>query len=236
MKINPLNWDTEFFGFPVASCELKEEDKIDFIRDSAINDGINLLYVVVPDCYYPHLYKQLEKLRAVKQDEKTTYIKRDIRYTELPIGVQIEEYQNGIPTPEMYELAIASGEYSRFHLDTRISENKFQEMYRLWIENSTKKQIADTVLVARIENTIVGLVTLKFKEKIGQIGIIAVASTVRGMGIGKQLMRAAENCCFQNGMDHMLVVTQAFNESACRLYDKAGFVVFKTEHIYHWWL
>lgn len=54
------------------------------------------------------------------------------------------------------------------------------------------------------------------------IHIVAVKEEMRGLGIGKKLLRFAEDLCFQTTSKIFLVVAD-FNPDAKRLYEKVGY-------------
>ena len=62
--------------------------------------------------------------------------------------LRVVEYAEAKASPELVELAIASGEYSRFRLDPRLNDERFVAMYRHWIDRSVARELADAVLVA----------------------------------------------------------------------------------------
>jgi dTDP-4-amino-4,6-dideoxy-D-galactose acyltransferase len=169
-------------------------------------------------------------------DEKITYQKSLSNFQEVnAVGefqIVMEKYAN----LEMINLAIESGKFSRFCLDKRMPKGKFEELYGLWIQNSVSGNFADAVIICKIDNIIGGLVTLANKNRVGDIGIIAVDESYRGIGIGKALMRAAENWFIENKYLISQVVTQEVNKPAKQLYEKCGFEIVKREFVYHIWM
>ena len=67
-------------------------------------------------------------------------------------------------------------------------------------------------------------------------GIIAVAETARGRGVGRALVEAAHNQYLQWGLDSAHVVTQLRNIQAQRLYQSNGYRIVSASHWYHHWL
>jgi len=136
-------------------------------------------------------------------------------------------------------LSLAAGVYSRFHCDPRFPRDKFEELYRIWIERSVRRELADVVLVARdaTEPTsgLLGMVTVSAAEAAGSIGLIAVAEMARGRGVGRRLIEAAHVWMRQCDAVEGRVVTQRANLPACRLYERAGYRLSTVEHYYHFW-
>lgn len=227
--ITRLEWDTNFFGFGIARLENNmDEPRLKEEINQLKKEGIKLVYCFCrdsDDCF--EKYGQLV-------DKKVTYYKL-LENDILPTVYSIEEYNEKEPTEQLYDLAIQSGIYSRFNVDKAFSNDKFVELYKTWIRNSTRKQIAFKVLVAKEDENIVGMITLGEKEGRGDIGLLAVDSQYRGKSIGRSLVNAAQNE-FKNLFNDCQVVTQNDNSAACTLYESSGYTKEKTEHIYHVWL
>ena len=149
---------------------------------------------------------------------------------------RICSYPRSISSSELIELAIQSGEYSRFALDPRIPKNKFEKLYTLWINRAVAGEIAEEVLVIKESGEIIGFVTLSGLAKRASIGLIAVDRAYRGSGYGGSLIKSAIWWCGSRNLRLIQVRTQDSNTAACRFYRKCGFDVEKTEYLYHVWL
>lgn len=171
-------------------------------------------------------------------DKKTTFVMDLCQYngSTESFGWIVEEYIDAVPNSELEHLAIQAGLYCRFRVDRRIPEEKFQDLYKLWIRNSTNKQMADVVLIARHAGKIVGMVTVKEKNGAGDIGLIAVDADMRGNKLGITLVRAAQEWSRKRGLKLAQVVTQGENTAACKLYERCGYRAAQTENFYHFWI
>ncbi|WLE98289.1 MAG: GNAT family N-acetyltransferase [Candidatus Electrothrix communis] len=136
----------------------------------------------------------------------------------------------------MIDLAIESGIYSRFKLDENIDEIKFNDLYKKWIVNSVKKEIAAGVLIYEIDNKLAGLITFDKSHGVGKIGIIAVDKCYRRRSVGSFLLTAAEYYLYEAGCDKITIATQDCNKAACQLYEKNGYHIDGAEYVYHIWL
>ena len=74
------------------------------------------------------------------------------------------------------------------------------------------------------------------KNKVRDIGLIAVNRNYRGKRFGEMLVRHAQYWFINNGYNIGQVVTQGTNIPACNLYKKCGYSVEKVEYFYHFWL
>jgi dTDP-4-amino-4,6-dideoxy-D-galactose acyltransferase len=165
----------------------------------------------------------------------------DLNTPEQP-DVIVSAYAGPSDSPALRDLALASGVYSRFAVDPHFSRERFEAMYRRWIEGSVDGELADAVLVAQLTDDsgsaerIAGMITLSESVGVASIGLVAVDATVRGRGIGSSLMRTAHRWMRSRGAREARVVTQLANTPACKLYERAGYSLIKLQHYYHFWL
>jgi len=230
-----LDWDSSFFDIITGmitrqDLQLKElEDILDKMKD----DGYRLVY-------YPSVKKIEESVcnqyNGILADEKVTFAKSIATDTLGNSDTHIKPYDQNDVSPELLELAFQSGIYSRFNVDPNFKHNEYRQLYKIWIERSVNKQIAKEVLVYLERRIIGGMITLGEKNNRGDIGLVAVAASSRGKGIGKKLMVAAENYFQQNGYQQVQVITQGINTPAMNLYQSSGYSIEEKLFYYHFWL
>lgn len=223
----------------------------------AYSAGMKLVYLFAPPIEIGALtgidgHKDVQ-LPGIKVDEKTTYflstsifnpdelpnkafLNRNIRISSFP------KMDGNIPAV-IRELAVSSGEWSRFRIDSNIPRSVFEGMFQAWITNSVNRSLADEVFVAKDTDSgdIVGIITLKMRPgNETNIGLLAVSRAHRRRGIASMLLhRAALWCLEQSGWDpaaKLSVVTQGANKVACSCYEKFGFRIGLTQDVYHVWL
>lgn len=233
-----LEWDSEFFGFKVARIlpERLQTGELEETLVELARDGVSLSYWA-SDPEDEASQEAARSLGGFLADRKVTYVidADEMRARTVSPEVMVEPYLAETTTPELEELALQAGIYSRFRVDPRMPAGGFEELYRLWISYSVSGKIADRVLVVRESGRIVGMVTLGCKAGRADIGLVAVDASMRGKSLGCALVNAAQQWALDNGFDEAQVVTQGENEAACRLYEKAGYRVNKVENIYHFW-
>lgn len=236
--IQILNWDTEVLGYKTARIlpERLTSTTLEQILASLKAQGVQLVFWA-SDSYDQASQLAAQQCNGFLADRKTTYwlhlADKPPLQKHLP---EPQQYTDTIPSADLVELALESGNYSRFQNDPRIGRALFEKIYTLWITNSTNGQIADAVLVTRDADTLTGMVTLGEKNQRGDIGLLAVAANKRGSGLGVSLVQAALAAFVKKGFAIGQVVTQQDNIPACRLYEKCGFTVEKVENFYHFWL
>jgi len=236
MQYQILDWDTGFFGVTVARINdpgLNKEGLSAFLLELKAA-GAGLVYFPSSREFEEEFVKQLS---GVLVDIKTTFamdfgVSSPDEYAPTDI---VESYMPSMPTGDIENLALQSGKYSRFSVDQNIPVEKFEALYKIWINRSLKKEIAEEVLVIRDAEKVVGMVTLGDKNGRGDIGLFAVDVNYRGKKYGEKLVCAAQRWFVKKGYQSGQVVTQGMNIPACNLYRKCGYYIEKVEYFYHFW-
>jgi dTDP-4-amino-4,6-dideoxy-D-galactose acyltransferase len=235
-----LDWDSNFFGFLVAQITLPklEESGLHSILSHLKKRGVSLLYWA-SDPEDEASQKAARRCGGILVDKKTTYAIR-LRHgllAEPKVSVaHIEEYSEALLSPELERLAVQSGIFSRFNIDPNFSSRQFESLYKRWLLNSVTKVVADALFVAREDNAIVGMVSLKKNGDYGSIGLIAVDERMRGKKIATDLIQIAHRWFLAKECHITRVVTQGDNLGACKLYEKTGYRVEAVSNFYHFWL
>lgn len=224
--IRPLEFDSKLFGYPVGALTAGAEGCTEAEAHLVLQHGGSAYRLV-------YLFSK-EPLNGFGEpvDIKRTFIKTPVQ--QAGVDGAVKTYSGG-HDQRLLELAFVSGVYSRFHTDPRFQNNEFQQLYRLWMERSISGDIADAVLVYDDGTGIAGMVTVSARHGSAEIGLIAVDASVRGKGIGKQLIAGAEQFAAEQGCNRLMVATQGANLPATGLYLKTGFSEYSGIYIYHWW-
>ena len=237
-----LDWDTNFFGFTVAKIIPTKLDEEQISRCISVmkNDKVRLAYWAADPNDAPSK-AAAQANGGFLADRKVTYAMsadRIVSQSNAPnlADVVVEEYGERVSTPELDRLALQAGVNSRFKIDCRIPAGKFEALYRIWMQRSVGREIADMVYVVRHGGAIVGMVTVGEKNGRADIGLIAVDASMRGKNIGKALVLAAQKWGVDRGFSAAQVVTQGDNVAACRFYEQCGYQVDQVENIYHFWI
>ncbi|MEY9870524.1 dTDP-4-amino-4,6-dideoxy-D-galactose acyltransferase [Peribacillus sp. B2I2] len=120
----------------------------------------------------------------------------------------------------------------RFHTDPNLDNKKCDELYSSWIENQSKDQNCD-ILILKQSNTLVGFVTCKHMlEGTSSIQLVGVHPDHQGKGIGKKLIKFTLNH-YSKKLNKMVVGTQLNNLNAIRTYLSTGFKITTTTHSFH---
>ncbi len=232
-----LEWDSDYFGFGVASITAENcpFDKLTKILSELKRKNIRLVYWA-SDHDNPANCEAAKKADGVLCDKKTVYHRAIDKFVYNEALNNITEYTLDVPSEELIELAILSGEFSRFKTDKNITGDQFEGLYKQWIINSVKKKAADAVFVCYLDNKVTAMITVQKINKTGQIGLIAVDKVMQGKNLGTELVNKTLWWSKQQLCNSARVVTQLDNKPACRLYEKCGYKIEKIHDFFHFWL
>lgn len=234
-----LQWDSELFGFKVAQIfKVGIDDfSLSMILKELKENSYRLIYWQIPYDDYDDMCLA-NKHGGFLADERITYAKKLKPASENKIKMFYDAtlYQYVEPEPTLIELALASGEYSRYKQDPLFPKHLFEKLYKCWIVRSIHKEIANDTLVVKDKGDILGMITLQTDNYTGNIGLLAVAKEYRRKGIGKLLVEKANQYFLQKGYSAVKVNTQNSNIAACILYESCGFVIEKRNVFFHFWL
>jgi len=236
-QIEKLEWDSNFFHYPVGRLIATDSlpNIFSYICQQAQLYKYHLIYIFV----HPQnnvVNKFLIDKAIPLVDEKVTYI-MDLKQSILQAADNnLRNIIKQEVTPEIVDLALQSGEYSRFKIDPNFKNNEFKQLYQEWIKKSLSGELAKSVIGYYNNSQIKGILTIGDKNQRADIGLLAVHASARGQGIGKKMVQFAINSAKQMGYRQLQVITQKNNLAACQFYEKCGFKVESVDNIYHLWL
>jgi dTDP-4-amino-4,6-dideoxy-D-galactose acyltransferase len=237
----PLAWDTAHFGMAIGRIagEVREAGQLAPLLEQARAAGTRLVYYL---CAQPFALPA-ELLDRYGGTRVAGYVRfaRSLAPASLPapapsFGVALEAYRGAADDAHLLALGVGAGWLSRFRSDRRLPPQKCDELYEIWTKRSILGELADETLVARMGDTFVGLATYRAHGDFGEIGLVGMAPSVRGRGIGSALLAYAHTRMATRGLARSEVVTQTENEGACRLYRRAGYAPAVEGAYYHFHL
>lgn len=228
-----LEWDSSFFSMKIASISMLEWNA-DFLSRSLIEykkKGVDLVYLFI--------YEETNEVDAILSgyhshlvDCRRVYVCENIKGKRLDSNISLYRGKASV----LYDLGIQAGVNSRYRMDPDFSEVEFERLYKTWIDESIKGNMADYVLVYNGDSSFpVGLITLRKKKDCISIGLVASDQSFRRRGIGTALMDSAKYYAYVEKLP-LEVVTQAHNLAACSFYEKEAFIQKSQSVVYHIWL
>jgi dTDP-4-amino-4,6-dideoxy-D-galactose acyltransferase len=231
-----LEWDSTFFEMKIGKIVFTDtyDHELHNIYDEAKMKKYHLLYIFCAENYF-FSEKMVNSYNLKLVDRKIVYSQKlNKNYIAKDELANISEYKTDQMEKSLEELAYASGQFSRFKIDTVFGEKRFRKLYMAWMEKSLRKEIADKVFVKKNnDGKIIGMITLKTKPEYSDIGLIAISEQERGKGYGKELVR---KCIEETKAEEIKVTTQLNNKKACKFYERVGFRKENITNIYHLWV
>lgn len=229
-----LEWDSQFFGKRIARLQGN------LLTAQTVQQAETWCRGQRVDCLY--FLAGADDPQTIRLAEEHDFNFVDVRLTfEHPLKVQGEyPHHPAIRLVQPGDLGqlrqIARGSYrmTRFYFDQHFNPVDADRLYETWIEKSCSGY-AQAVLVFPEGEKILGFITCHLDGTHGQIGLVGVAETARGKGVGVAVVEQALAWFTGQGASQVDVVTQGRNLAAQRLYQRCGFLTGKMELWYHRW-
>lgn len=124
-----------------------------------------------------------------------------------------------------------------YHADDRLERVKCDEIYPDWAFRScVSRDVADEVLVAELDGSIVGFATLRLNTpEEGEGVLFGVAPTAQGRGIYRSFMICGMEWCLSKGATRMVVSTQIANIAVQKVWTRVGFEPSHACYTFHKW-
>lgn len=236
MEIQKLQWDSDFFGLEVYRLMVSEPEydiqSITKTIDSIEGDIFYIFHDGDDTVSSKELFSKEPNDIKINFSIDLTKFKIDEQTSD---DVAIERFSPSDSVEQLYQLAYQSGHKSRFKTDSHFSKENFESLYRIWVDNSISHKIADYVFVSKQNGDINGFITLKINNGEASIGLIAVDSKSKRLGIGRKLVNKAIYTLRYHSVNKLYVATQKANVGACQFYRNLGFEIETVTSIYHIW-
>lgn len=238
--IEVLTWDTAHFGFRIARavCQQVDLKACEGLMKQCRDEAIDCLYFL-----------------ADASDQVTIAALQSSGFELVDIRLTLSAQFEAPPTlgefdsirfrladerdlDQLLPIAGASFGQSRFYVDQRFGHDKATGMFHIWLRKSFADETGAAVVMAERNEAAVGFVTCHLHKPPGEgnIGLVGVAESARGMGCAGGMIQFAAHWFAGQGVNHLNVVTQGRNVAAQRLYQRSGFVTRSVELWFHKWL
>lgn len=233
MRYRKLPWDSEFFGFGVASVEGPARS------DAEIGALLGWLRSERIRCAY-HLADPAD-LDSIQMLTAGGFTFRDMRVTLHASAIPEVHCLESIRAGHIQDLptlaAIARNAHgdSRFYNDPGFPRERVSDLYAVWVSRSFEVPEA-RIFVCELGGLPAGYITTEIVSAgVGRISLLAVSPEARGRGFGGGLIRCALADLARRGAASVSIVTQGRNLAAVRLYQGQGFCVESLGIWLHWW-
>jgi dTDP-4-amino-4,6-dideoxy-D-galactose acyltransferase len=231
-----LPWDSNHFGFSIGRLLSPAVSEADLTSALAEADAAGI------QCLY---WLSNSDEAQVALGQRAGFKKVDVRVelgADLGSQPQRLDAAQGVREAEESDLAplktLASRSHrnTRFYTDRSFPPDRADALYAAWIERSFNDP-TQTVYVSGPPGEPDGYIAFGVTEEgHGFIGLIAVAESQRGAGVGSALVSAAIGRLAERGIQQTQVVTQGDNVAAQSLYNGLGFTERNRSVWLHRWI
>lgn len=252
INIDINEFDTIHFGIKMATIVLKHTDTIDKINIEEIQNVFmkSLDYCKFKDIKHISLKTSSKNYRIIHAAENNGFnlVNVSVEYLYDYKKKSIEKIPSSVKTRISVKedlnsvLQIAEStfkNFSRFHYDESLENEKADDLYQKWIVNSFNG-LADKIIIAEHNEKVVGFCTMKnnFMEIKGEKAVGAILAGVledaRGMGVYKTMINEAIiiGSRLENAR-YLVSSTQAQNIFVQRAWSDLGLKIYNCVYIFH---
>ncbi|MFL5817392.1 MAG: GNAT family N-acetyltransferase [Conexibacter sp.] len=218
-----LDWDSAFFGFPIARVTAVRLDAatLERVLEACRAERIRCAYLLL-EGDDAHGSELAQAAGFVLRDVRTTLERCvDAADEARPAAAGVAP-ANPQQDAALEALARAAFEQTRFTADPGFPPDRCRDLYAAFLRRGLDGAPERVVLADPAARGFVAC-RLDAAERTGAIELIAVAAEGRGRGLGGALVDAALGAFAAAGLRRATVVTQAANVASQRLYQHAGF-------------
>lgn len=231
--------DEERFGFPIARAKDVTVDTLPAILNFCQSQNIKMLIARCVTTDLPvaqrmesHGFQLMDTLVYYQYDFSKKTIPEDIG--KVPVRpVQPAE----IEAVKQVAKTSFAGYQGHYHADPRLDAKKSDEGYISWAVRSVEsRDVADEVLVAMLDEKVVGFATLRLNSPHEGEGVLfGVAPEAQGHGIYRSFMIQGMRWCQAQGATQMVVSTQVTNIAVQKVWCRVGFEPSLSYYTFHKW-
>jgi ribosomal protein S18 acetylase RimI-like enzyme len=132
---------------------------------------------------------------------------------------------------DLEKIAKDNFHYSRFHLDPLIDNDIANQIKQNWVKSYFFGKRGDKMLMALLNKRPVGFLQLIVKEKELIIDLICVDKKAQGSGVASSLIKFARGDIKRS---FIKAGTQIGNLPSINLYQRLGFVMARSDYVFHY--
>jgi len=232
--------DKDRFGINVAKSYRVTADNLAMVEDFCRRCHVKMLVARCPTDDFSAVHAM--EREGFQLMDTLVYYSRDIIRIQIPNDdvkkVAIRKISTGEEAKvKAVALKAFRGYRGHYHIDDRLDNSQCDEVYISWSVNSCiSSDYADEVLVAELNNTIVGFATLRMNNSAESEGVLfGVDPSAQKMGIYRSFMINGMRWAFSKGAERMIVSTQLINFQVQKVWIRLGFEMFRGFYTFHKW-
>lgn len=229
--VEPLEWDTDFFGFPIgrASLEGATVETLRAIEAEARDLGIMCLYGALDPGEGDAAYLvQTFGHRLV--EVAIAFGRPAVPFSPKPTASTV---RRGTPAdlPRLEESIATLAPWSRFAADPRFGPDSAQRMFHAWVERAAHDGKERMLLISEDDTGVTGLST-HVRTPVPRVDLMGVIT--QGSGASWALMAGLVE--WAGGGPIEAGPCAARNIAPLRFLEHCGFSIVRTQYLFHRWL
>jgi len=231
--------DEERFGIRTARASCITLESLASVMEFCHANGVILLIGRCPASDL-RCAQVIEKEGFSLMDTLVYYV-RDIEKKAIPEDTGKATIRPIQPGEEAKVEVVAAeafrGYYGHYHADEKLDRAKCDATYTSWaVLSCVSQDIADEVIIAELDGSIVGFATLRLKSNEEGEGVLfGVAPGAQGKGLYRSFMIHGMLWCRSKGAKRMVVSTQIINTAVQKVWTRVGFEPCYAYYTFHKW-
>lgn len=238
MKIEPLNWDSEFFGMKIGKINITQDIEFDLQKFQEIIaiEKFDLIYIFKFQNILPLDIVLKAELELVDIQLTMSMFFNKEKYLNIPYDFKVELTET--EKKECYIIAEETAIVSRFYKEEKVGTDKTRALYRKWIDNALNKSFADGLFLEKYLNSVSGIHLIKtdYINKTGYFTLTGVNPNFKRKGIGNKLWM--QSFAYWANESKIEIIKSPFsfqNRESLNFHLKMGFnKVEEIKYIYHY--
>lgn len=229
--LEPLAWDSEFFGFPIGRADLEDAtpETLTAIDASAREQGIVCLYSTLdPSRGTTAALVQSFGHRLV--EVALTFGRPAIPFTPKPTASVVRRGTVD-DIPLLDEVIRTLAPWSRFGADPRFGPEAARRMHVAWVERAARESGERMLAIAEDESGVTGFST-HVRSPTPRVDTMGVS----GQGSGASWALMNELVAWADGGPIEAGPCAARNVAPLRFLEHCGFSVTRSQYLFHRWL
>ena len=237
-----IPWDSEIFGFPVASYRLPLDappDDIQGMLRASLSGWATANSVVLCSCAVPaaERYRRgcLPRAGFQEVDFSLQVALNGLQSTKLPEARAELREATAADHESIKRIAAAGFQHGRYHADPRFPRELADRRYSQWMANALSGDDPhDRVFVLGEPGRVQGFYHVSMEEAVSDLRLASVAPELKGTMLGFDLYASILHVLKHRGVRRVIASISAANTAVMNVFATLGFRFSQPEMIYHW--
>ena len=236
-KYECLEWDSKHLGVSCGRILVthlppnSNQKKLQYeIENILAENKADFILIKLPSYFNELLIFLIQKAFSFIDVEMMLKYQKSAIHSDIENNYHVE-FLNQCD-PYLFESLAGEMMYSRYYLDSQISNDKAKSIWTDSIRNHCSGR-SDELAITYSNQVPAGLICIKFRENKINLNIVGVIKEYQGIGIGTASLKKVIEKYF--GSYDIYVEALSQNNRAVRFYQNNGFFVSSLHYILHFW-